>query len=420
LDEFVIEGGRPLEGEIRVSGSKNATLPLLAATLLAPGRFRLTNVPALKDVRTMSHLLRILGAQVTEGNHELTIDTSHASYNEAPYELVKTMRASFYVLGPITARHKEARVSLPGGCAWGPRPVDLHIKGLQALGAAIDLDEGYIVAHADRLKGGTFEFPISSVGATGNTLMAAVLAEGKSVLKNAALEPEITCLAKFLNRMGAKIEGIGTRELLISGVPELQPVDAEMIPDRIEAGTHVCAVAMTGGRVEITGVDPDSIASPVAAARSMGVNVQTGERSLVVERGRGRLKPAEICTEPYPGFPTDLQAPFMAMACLADGKSRITDTIYKDRFTHVAELQRLGADILMHDNTAVITGIGDFKGAPVMSTDLRASVCLVLAGLAAQGTTHVKRIYHLDRGYEKIEEKYSRVGAVIRREEGEL
>jgi UDP-N-acetylglucosamine 1-carboxyvinyltransferase len=407
-----------LEGEIRVSGSKNATLPLLAATLLAPGRYQFTNVPALKDVRTMSHLLRILGAQVTENGNELTIDTTRATYNEAPYELVKTMRASFYVLGPLTARLKEARVSLPGGCAWGPRPVDLHIKGLQALGAQIDLDEGYIVARAQQLKGGMFDFPISSVGATGNTLMAAVLAEGKSVLKNAALEPEITALARFLTRMGAIIDGIGTRDLVITGVPELHPVNAEMIPDRIETSTHICAVAMTGGRVVITGAEPSHLESPIASAKFMGVKVDVREKTIVAEC-KGRLKPIEICTEPYPGFPTDLQAPFMAMACLADGKSRITDTIYKDRFTHVAELYRLGANIEMHDNSAVISGIPEFKGAPVMSTDLRASVCLVLAGLAAKGTTHVKRIYHLDRGYEKIEEKYSRVGAEIRREEGE-
>ena len=420
MDQLVIHGGRPLEGEIRVSGSKNATLPLLAATLLAPGRYHFTNVPALKDVRTMSDLLRIIGAQVTAADHELIIDTSRASHNEAPYELVKTMRASFYVLGPLTARMKEARGSLPGGCAWGPRPVDLHIKGLQALGAQIDLDEGYIVARAQRLKGGVFEFPISSVGATGNTLMAAALAEGKSVLKNAALEPEITCLAKFLTRMGAMIDGIGTRELVVTGVPELHPVNAEMIPDRIEAGTHLCAVGMAGGRVVVTGVDPKHIESPIACARQMGVRVDVADNTVVAERTRQALQPIDVCTEPYPGFPTDLQAPFMAMACLADGKSRITDTIYKDRFTHVAELFRLGANIEMHDNTAIVNGIGEFKGAPVMSTDLRASVCLVLAGLAASGTTHVKRIYHLDRGYEKIEEKYSKVGADIHREEGEL
>ena len=420
MDKLVIQGGHPLEGEIRISGSKNATLPLLAATLLAPGAYRFSNVPALRDVRTMSHLLRILGAQVDAADHELKIDTTHARYNEAPYELVKTMRASFYVLGPLVARHKEARVSLPGGCAWGPRPVDLHIRGLQALGAATDLEEGFVVARAERLHGGAFEFPISSVGATGNVLMAAVLAQGTSVLKNCAIEPEITQLAKFLTRMGADIDGIGTTELTIRGVSELHPVDAEMIPDRIETGTYICAVGMSGGRVRITHCESRHVESAVSFARAMGINIHTEGNTIIAEHPSGRLKPAEIVTEPYPGFPTDLQAPFMAMACLADGTTRITETIYRDRFTHVAELLRLGAHISMEGETAVIEGCAELKAAPVMSTDLRASVCLVLAGLAARGTTEVKRIYHLDRGYEKIEEKLSEVGARIKREEGDL
>jgi UDP-N-acetylglucosamine 1-carboxyvinyltransferase len=420
LDKLVIHGGQPLEGSIRISGSKNATLPLLAATLLAPGKYRFTNVPRLADVRTMLHLLRILGAQVEQKDHELTIDTGYARYNEAPYELVKTMRASFYVLGPLVARHKEARVSLPGGCAWGPRPVDLHIKGIEALGAVTDLDEGYVVARADKLHGTTFEFPISSVGATGNVLMAAVLAEGTTILKNCAVEPEITQLAKFLTRMGADIDGIGEREMVIRGVPELHPVDAEMIPDRIETGTYLCAVGMAGGKVTLEHCEPRHVECPLEQARKMGVRVETGRDSITVERGSGRLVPIELTTEPYPGFPTDLQAPFMAMASVAEGTSRITDTIYRDRFTHVAELTRLGARISMLENSAEISGIPELKGAPVMSTDLRASVCLVLAGLAAHGTTEVKRIYHLDRGYEKIEEKLSKVGARISREEGEL
>jgi UDP-N-acetylglucosamine 1-carboxyvinyltransferase len=419
LDKLVIHGGQPLEGAIRISGSKNATLPVLAATLLAPGAYGFTNVPALKDVRTMAHLLRILGAQVDATDHELKVDTTRARYNEAPYELVKTMRASFYVLGPLVARLKEARVSLPGGCAWGPRPVDLHIKALEALGAKIDLDEGFVIARAERLKGGTFEFPISTVGASGNTIMAAVLAEGTSILRNVALEPEITHLSKFLIRMGADIEGIGTRELVIKGVRELHPVDAEMIPDRIETGTYVCAVGMTGGKVKLEGCEPRHVECPLKHARDMGVMIETGRDFITVERKQSALTPIEVATEPYPGFPTDLQAPFMAMACLATGESRITDTIYRDRFTHVAELTRLGAKITMMDNTAVIEST-ELKGAPVMSTDLRASVCLVLAGLAARGTTEVKRIYHLDRGYEKIEEKLSKVGAQITREEGEL
>ncbi len=420
MDKLVIHGGQPLEGEIRISGSKNATLPLLAATLLAPGKYRFTNVPRLADVRTMSHLLRILGAQVQEKDHELIIDTAYAHYNEAPYELVKTMRASFYVLGPLVARHKEARVSLPGGCAWGPRPVDLHIKGMEALGATTDLDEGYVVARAERLRGATFEFPISSVGATGNVLMAAVLASGTSVLKNCAVEPEITQLAKFLTRMGADIDGIGTREMVIKGVTELHPVDAEMIPDRIETGTYLCAVGMAGGKVTLEHCEPRHVECPVERAIEMGLHVKKHGDSITVERTAESLKPIDVTTEPYPGFPTDLQAPFMAMASLADGTSHITDTIYRDRFTHVAELTRLGARIAMQDNTAEITGISELQGAPVMSTDLRASVCLVLAGLAARGMTEVKRIYHLDRGYEKLEEKLSKVGARISREEGAL
>jgi UDP-N-acetylglucosamine 1-carboxyvinyltransferase len=419
VDKLVIHGGQPLEGEIRISGSKNATLPLLAATLLAPGVYRFSNVPALRDVRTMSHLLRILGAQVEAADHELRIDTTHARYNEAPYELVKTMRASFYVLGPLVARLKEARVSLPGGCAWGPRPVDLHIRGLQALGAATELEDGFVVARAQRLRGGTFEFPISSVGATGNTLMAAVLAQGTTVLRNCALEPEITQLAAFLTRMGANIEGIATRELTIRGVPELHPVDAEMIPDRIETGTYICAVGAAGGRVRITHCAPRDLESPIAFACRMGLKIESNGDSVIAERS-ARLAPINIATEPYPGFPTDLQAPFMAMACLADGVSRITETIYRDRFAHVGELMRMGAQITMDGETAVIEGRNELKAAPVMSTDLRASVCLVLAGLAARGVTEVKRVYHLDRGYEKIEEKLSKVGARIAREEGEL
>jgi UDP-N-acetylglucosamine 1-carboxyvinyltransferase len=420
VDKLVIEGGHRLTGEIAISGSKNATLPLLAATLLAPGSYKLSNVPQLNDVGTMSHLLRILGAQIQRDRHVLSVDTTRAEFTEAPYELVKTMRASFYVLGPLVARHKHARVSLPGGCAWGPRPVDLHLKALEALGAKITLDQGYVVAEADRLRGATIEFAISSVGASGNTLMAAVLAHGTTVLKNVAVEPEITQLAKFLTRMGADIEGIGTTELIIRGVPALHPVDTDVIPDRIETGTYMCAVGMAGGCVTLTNCEPNHVTAAISAARKMGLTVETQYNTIRVERNGETLKPFDISTEVYPGFPTDLQAPFMAMACLANGDSKICDTIYKDRFTHVAELARLGAQIDMHDNEAIIHGIPGFSGAPVMSTDLRASVCLVLAGLAAKGTTEVKRIYHLDRGYEKIEEKLSKVGANIVRAEGEL
>lgn len=420
MDKLVIEGGKPLYGDIEISGSKNATLPLLAAMLLAPGKYRLNNVPELNDVGTMSHLLRILGAQIQRNEHTLTVDTTRAEFTEAPYELVKTMRASFYVLGPLVARHGHARVSLPGGCAWGPRPVDLHLKALEALGANITLEEGYVVAEAKKLKGATFEFAISSVGASGNTIMAAVLAEGTTVLKNVAIEPEITHLAKYLLRMGADIEGIGTKELVIRGVKDLHPIDADVIPDRIETGTYLCAVGMAGGDVQLKNTEPKHVEAALLVAEQMGVQTQVNGSSIRVTRRNGKLKAMNVTTDIFPGFPTDLQAPFMAMACLADGPSRIIDTIYKDRFTHVAELTRLGAKIDMHDNEAVIHGISHFSGAQVMSTDLRASVCLVLAGLAATGTTEVKRIYHLDRGYEKIEKKLANVGASVRREQGEM
>ena len=420
MDKLVIHGGRSLEGEIPISGSKNATLPVMAATLLAPGLYRFSNVPGLRDIRTMCRLLQHLGAKIKSGERELQVDTGSAHATVAPYDIVKTMRASFYVLGPLLARHREARVSLPGGCAWGPRPVDLHVKGMEALGANVELDEGYVVARSPRLKGATIEFPISSVGATGNILMAAVLAEGTTVLKNAAVEPDITHLAEFLVSMGARIEGIGTREVVIHGVHELHPADAEMIPDRVETATYVCAVGMARGRVQLTSCRPDHVASPIECARRMGMEITAEDNTIVAARSGKRLSPIDIVTEPYPGFPTDLQAPFMAMACLADGVSHITDTVYRDRFTHVAELARLGGRIAVLDNMAVVNGVKELKGAPVMSTDLRASVCLVLAGLAARGTTEVKRVYHLDRGYERIEEKLSRVGARISREEGEL
>jgi UDP-N-acetylglucosamine 1-carboxyvinyltransferase len=420
LDKLVIHGGRELNGEIRISGSKNATLPLMTATLLGPGIYSFTNVPGLKDVRTMSNLLRILGARVVENDQTLSIDSSSANYCEAPYELVKTMRASFYVLGPLVARLGEARVSLPGGCAWGPRPVDLHLKGLEALGATVTLDAGYIVAKAKRLKGTTFEFPISSVGASGNILMAAVLAEGDTTLKNVALEPEISHLAFFLNSMGAKIEGIGTRELRIQGVDELHPADAEMIPDRIEAGSFLFGVGMTGGDVTLTHVEPAHLEAVIQVGRQTGLEIEVGKQTLRITRGKAKPKAVDVVTEPFPGFPTDLQAPFMAQASLGSGKTTIIDSIFSDRFTHVPELIRLGADIQMDGAKATISGVDFLAGAPVMSTDLRASVCLVLAGLAARGMTEVKRIYHLDRGYEKLEDKLSRVGADITREEGEL
>jgi len=418
MEKLIIEGGRRLRGEVAVSGSKNATLPIMAAALLAPGAYRLTRVPDLRDIRTMAEVLRVIGAKVEHANATLSIDTQHASIPEAPYELVKTMRASFYVLGPLLARFGKARVSLPGGCAWGPRPVDIHLKGMEALGATLTLDEGYIVAEAEKLTGTSFVFPISSVGATGNVLMAAVLAEGETVLENAAIEPDITALANFLVQMGAKIEGIGTTTLRIRGVRSLKPVNAEMIPDRIEAGSLVAGVGLAGGEVSIVGVEPAHMESTLAAARQAGIEVKvTGNRLQV--KSDGRIRALHLTTAPFPGFPTDLQAPFVALLSVADGNSTITDTVYADRFKHVSELVRLGARIKLQGNCALIEGVRELRGAPVMSTDIRASMSLVLAGLRAKGRTEVLRIYHLDRGYERVEEKLAQLGARIWREEDE-
>lgn len=416
MDKLVIEGGRRLHGELAVSGSKNATLPIMAATLLAPGQYHLTHVPHLRDIRTMASVLRVIGARVELRSHTLSIDTSNANLPEAPYELVKTMRASFYVLGPLLARFRKARVSLPGGCAWGPRPVDLHLKGMEALGATLTLDGGYIVAQAEKLTGGRFFFPISSVGATGNVMMAAVLAEGETILENAAIEPDVTALAEFLVHMGADIKGIGTTTLRIRGVQALQPADAEMIPDRIEAGSFVAAVGIAGGEVTLMGANPEHMQSVLDAASHAGIEIVQTDGGMRV-KAEGRPAPLHLSTAPYPGFPTDLQAPFMALLSVANGSSSITDTIYTDRFAHVPELVRLGAKINLEGNCARIEGVEELQGAPVMSTDIRASVSLVLAGLRAKGRTEVLRVYHLDRGYEKIEAKLSSVGARIWREE---
>jgi len=417
LDKLVIKGGSPLKGKINISGSKNAVLPIMAATLLAEGSFKINNVPDLKDVKTMAHLLRIIGAQVEFANNGLLINTSNCNYFEAPYELVKTMRASVYVLGPLLTKFGKAKVSLPGGCAIGSRPVDLHIKGLQALGAKIDLEKGYIVATAGKLKGNTVDFDISSVGATGNLLMASVLAEGKTYLNNASREPEIIALADFLVQMGAKISGIGSDQLIIEGIKSLQPVNYEVIPDRIEAGTFLIATALTKGEVTIENADPKHLKSLISKLRKVGVFIEENENTIFCKAPE-TIKSDNITTAPYPGFPTDLQAQWMALMSVAEGSSVITENIFSDRFTHVAELRRLGASIETNENIAVVKGVDKLNGAPVMSTDLRASASLVLAGLVAEGQTEVLRVYHLDRGYENIEKKLSAVGAVIKREEG--
>lgn len=415
MDKFIVVGGNKLRGKVGVSGAKNAALPLMAATILCPGKSVIENVPALRDVETMSHLLRILGAEVVLEDHVLTLDTIACNGHEAPYELVKTMRASIYVLGPLLARHGRARVSLPGGCAWGPRPVDFHIRGMQALGAEVELEHGYIVAQAKKLKGAQIHFDIPSVGATANLMMAATLARGTTVIENAAREPEIVQLADFLVKMGARVDGAGTDRVEVEGVHSLHPARERIIPDRIETGTFMVAVAITRGKAEVEGCVPEYVASLVAKLREVGVKVEERGSSILVEAPFG-LKAVDITTAPYPGFPTDLQAQMMALMSVARGSSLITETVFYDRFTHVAELRRLGADIKVDGNVAVVTGVRRLSGAPVMATDLRASAALVLAGLVAEGETEISRVYHIDRGYERIEEKLSALGAEIRRE----
>jgi UDP-N-acetylglucosamine 1-carboxyvinyltransferase len=417
MDQIWVKGGRPLRGTVAVSGSKNATLPVLAATLLAPGQYRFSNVPALKDVTTMLDMLSrfgIVSRRSDRDPHELILDSRNSVNAEAPYELVKTMRASIYVLGPLLARFGEARVSLPGGCAWGPRPVDLHIRGMEKLGAEVTIDHGYIVARSEGLRGDTIAFDVSSVGATGNILMAAATAAGETAIENAASEPEIQALAEFLVAMGARIEGIGGPVLKVQGVAELHPADGSMIPDRIEAGTLLVAGAITGGDVEITSVHPWHLGSVLSKLEAAGASVEISSRSIRL-RAPERPDPISVTTHPYPGFPTDMQAQFMALLAVASGSSTIVDTIYHDRFTHVAELNRLGAHIRVDGNTAHVRGVDSLSGAQVMATDLRASAALILAGLVAGGETRVSRVYHLDRGYERLEEKLSALGASIRR-----
>jgi UDP-N-acetylglucosamine 1-carboxyvinyltransferase len=415
MDEIWVQGGRRLHGSVAVGGSKNATLPILAATLLAPGLYRFTNVPDLKDISTMLEMLSRFGIVSRRvGPHEITVDSRNSTNAEAPYELVKTMRASIYVLGPLLARYGDARVSLPGGCAWGPRPVDLHIRGMEQLGAEIEIDHGYIVARSNGLRGNTMAFDVSSVGATGNILMAAVTASGKTVIENAACEPEIAALGSFLSAMGAQIDGIGSPRIVVNGVTELHPADAEMIADRIEAGTILAAAAITGGDVETTAVEPAHLGAVISKFEAAGASVEVSDHSVRL-RAPERPEPLSVTTQPYPGFPTDMQAQFMALLSVGNGSSTIVDTIYLDRFTHVAELQRLGADIRVEGNTAHVRGVETMSGAPVMATDLRASAALILAGLVAGGETRVSRVYHLDRGYERLEEKLKTLGATIRR-----
>ena len=418
LDKFIIRGGNRLDGTVTISGAKNASLALMPAALLASGVTRLENTPRLRDISTMSALLERMGVVVRHPGTSLELDTSNITSYEAPYEMVKKMRASFYVLGPLVGRFGQARVSYPGGCAWGPRPVDLHLKALEALGADIQIESGYVLASAKRLRGADITFDVSSVGATGNTLMAAVLAEGTTVIRNAATEPEITQLVSFLLRMGARIDGVGTNLLTVEGVGELQPANDSNIPDRIEAGTFLAAAAAAGGRITLEHVDPRHLTAVLAKLRDAGCTVHTGDDTITLE-SPDRLSPVDVTTAIYPGFPTDMQAQWMALMSAAPGTSVVTDTVYLDRFNHVPELQRLGARIEVNRNAAIIRGVERLTGATVMSTDLRASASLIIAGLIADGTTEVLRVYHIDRGYEAIELKLRNLGADIQRVDSE-
>lgn len=418
MDKFVIHGGSKLNGTVKVSGAKNASLALMPACLLASGNFKLYNTPELNDVFTMLNLLRHLGVATEFNNEILKLNTDVITSQDAPYEHVKKMRASVYVLGPLVSRFGNAKVSLPGGCAWGPRPINLHLEGLKKMGADIELAEGYIIAKAKRLHGAKINFDVSSVGATGNLLMAAVLAKGETKINNAAIEPEITNLAYFLIGMGAKIEGIGSSSLRIQGVDELKPTDVTTIPDRIEAGTLLIAGAITKGKVKLTNISQDYFYSVLSKLEDSGCKITTGDCAVEVDAEDIKIQATDAATSIFPGFPTDMQAQWTSYMCLCNGVSTITDSIYLDRFKHVPELQRLGADITVNENSAVIKGVTSLKGAKVMSTDLRASASLVLAGLAAEGVTEVLRVYHLDRGYQKIEEKLKLLGANISRVEG--
>ena len=418
MDKIVIEGGFPLNGEISISGAKNSAIKLMAVCLLTDEPVTLTNMPRLRDTRSMAGLLEHLGVEVDAGEADvMNLHASKLTELTAPYDLVRKMRASFNVLGPLLAREHKAKVSLPGGCAIGARPVDLHLKALEALGAKIELDEGSVIASAKGgLKGAEITFPFVTVGATEHAMLAAVLADGETVLYNAAREPEIADLANCLNAMGAKIMGAGRSEIRIQGVERLSGVKYAVVPDRIEAGTYALAAATAGGSVRLKNIRSDHLGSLWPLIAQAGAKVSLDETSVLIERGGGRPKPVDVDTMAYPGFPTDLQAQFMAFMCLANGVSIVRENIFENRFMHCPELARMGADITVTGREAIVRGVKEFRGAQVMATDLRASACLINAGLAGRGETHISRVYHLDRGFEDIEGKLERCGARISRQ----
>jgi UDP-N-acetylglucosamine 1-carboxyvinyltransferase len=416
MDKLQINGGIALEGEIRISGAKNATLPILAGALLADGSVTVGNVPHLQDVTTTIELLGRMGVSVTvDERMRIEVDPTTIREYFAPYELVKTMRASILVLGPLVARFGHADVSLPGGCAIGARPVNIHVAGLQAMGADIHIENGYIRARAKRLRGARLVLETVTVTGTENLMMAATLADGESVIENAAREPEVVDLANFLISMGARIEGAGTDTISIQGVGRLKGTDYEVLPDRIESGTYLVAGAITGGHVKLKNTRPDHLDAVVAKLREAGARVETGDSWIEMDMKGKRPRAVDVRTAPYPAFPTDMQAQFAALNTVAEGVSTITETIFENRYMHMLEMRRMGAEIRLEGNTAIIRGVPKLTAAPVMATDLRASASLVLAGLVADGTTHVERIYHIDRGYECIEEKLQQLGAQIKR-----
>jgi len=414
MKSIYITGGKKLSGEVTISGAKNAALPILAAGLLCGGRHRIANVPQLADVTTFGRILQNMGIAFERTGHEITIDSTGLSNPEAPYDLVRTMRASVLVLGPLVARMGQARVSLPGGCAIGARPINLHLMGLEKLGATVEIEHGYVVASAKKLRGAHICFDTVTVTGTENLMMAAALAEGETTLENAAREPEIVDLANALIQMGAKIEGAGTGIIRIQGVENLRPMDYTVMPDRIETGTFVIAAAITNGDILIRNCFPGHLDAVIAKVTEAGAIVTATDHTLQV-KGQRTIRPVNVKTLEYPGFPTDMQAQIMSLMALADGASMINETIFENRFTHVAELRRMGADIQTDGRTAIIKGVPKLSAAPVMATDLRASASLILAGLAAEGQTVISRIYHLDRGYDNIEQKLSALGADIKR-----